>query len=69
MEAPSSKKMSRVNKIMVIQCKKRETVKFKLIKFYSILFYSYATFTLSSLLYWIFTDWADFILVGIDSDI
>ena len=28
--------MSRVNKIMVIQCKKRETVKFKLIKFYSI---------------------------------
>ena len=25
--------MSRVNKIMVIQCKKRETVKFKLIKF------------------------------------
>ena len=29
--------MSRVNKIMVIQCKKRETVKFKLIKFYSIL--------------------------------
>ena len=30
--------MSRVNKIMVIQCKKRETVKFKLIKLYSILF-------------------------------
>ena len=32
-------KMSRVNKIKVIYCKKRETVKFKLIKFYYILLY------------------------------
>ena len=33
------KKMSHVNKVKLIQCKKRETVKFKLIEFYSILFY------------------------------